>query len=280
MRERDGEPARGSVFRFVRALARVSVALSLGAAVVPLGCNAISGIDELSVGVELGDAEITPVADGSREPPWPNDRDAMRPPGDATASDDSSSSKDSGASDARIVVDANKPDVGTGSKIVFASSVKVSGNIGGVTGGDNLCAQAAADAGLSGTWIAWLSTTKKEAIDRITHGGRYVRPDGAEVVANKGQLASSNLTNPISLTEHGAAVDPEGNGEKNIWTGRNASASPSGSSCNDWTSSGATVFGSRGRSGATATPEWTQVAGFFNGGWGCQVPLSLYCFER
>jgi hypothetical protein len=164
-------------------------------------------------------------------------------------------------------------------KRVFVTSGTLTGAMGGIAGGDRLCAQAAESGKLGGRWVAWLSTSKQEAISRIAHNGRYARLDGAVVVDNKDQLARAALTNPISITELGTpfATEP---GYKDIWTGTNASSQDnSGSACEDWTSNNALAFGTRGNAASTATPTWTKVPGFANGGWGCQIACSIYCFE-
>ncbi|HVH43677.1 MAG TPA: DUF1554 domain-containing protein [Labilithrix sp.] len=267
--------------RGTRALARVTLG-SVFAAILAAGCNAISGVGELAIrdGVEDGLVEEQGDGAGVRQDVATNADapvvgDAAKD-ADAGSIQDGPSPTDAPAGDTKIP-DA-KPDVAITAKRVFVTSGQLTGNMGGVAGGDNLCAQAASSAGLGGTWVAWLSTSSKEAIDRITYDGKYIRLDGVEVVANKAQLASANLTNAISITELKTPLGTDPSYTKDVWTGRNASKS-SGSSCNDWTSSNSLEFGTRGHSVATATPDWTQVPGFSNGGWGCQVACSVYCFE-
>src|SRR5438445_512912 len=47
-----------------------------------------------------------------------------------------------------------------GPKHAFVSSAIVTGNLGGLTGADALCNDLAKKAGLGGTYVAWISTTK------------------------------------------------------------------------------------------------------------------------
>lgn len=242
---------------------------SVAAATAIVACNAISGIGDFQSIANADDAG----EDEDTGAVTPDDLDASTPDTDRPGDEDASS----GDEDAVVPPDGpTEPDT----KRVFVTSTGMTGNMGGIGAADAFCQTAATNAGLSGNWIAWLSTSQQEAIDRITHTGRYVLVDGREVVANKTQLATAALTNPILVTELGTPFSSTP-GDKDIWTGTNASVGDgSGSSCNDWTSSVSTVFGTRGNAASTSVPEWTKVPGFLNGGWGCQVNHSFYCFER
>lgn len=270
-----------------RTIVRGGTLLSFAYAAL-VGCNAISGI---------GDFEATTTSlvepDGDTVPDDPSTDDAstvVPPEEDATSppiSDDAGSidpdpnDADPDDTGTPVVQDSGPVDSGPPlkDKRVFVTTGELTGNMGGIAGADALCAQAAEQAHLGGVWVAWLSTYQKEAIDRITYGGRYVRLDGAEVVANKQQLASSDLTSPISLTESKKPFG-ETTGNQCIWTGTDATSDAgAGSACSNWTSNFFLDFGSRGSATTVKSPEWKHTAGFSNGGWGCQVACSLFCFE-
>ncbi len=234
-------------------------------------CNAISGVGDFEASSTPGDADAG--ADEDTGTTVPDDLDASATDTNPSGDDDASTAGE----DVFVPPDGS---AGTNTKRVFVTSSGMTGNMGGIAAADAFCQSAATNAKLSGQWLAWLSTSTQEAIDRITHTGSYVLVDGREVVANKTQLATAALTTPIAVTELGTAFVST-LGDKDIWTGTNASLGDgSGSSCNDWTSSVSTVFGTRGNAASATVPEWTKVPGFVNGGWGCQVNHSFYCFER
>ena len=52
-------------------------------------------------------------------------------------------------------------------KFVFASSTISDGDLGGLGGADTECNALAANAGLSGEFVAWLSTNSLNAVDRM-----------------------------------------------------------------------------------------------------------------
>src|SRR5439155_14460607 len=69
---------------------------------------------------------------------------------------------------------------------VFVSSANFTGDLGGLHGADGICSSAAGTAGLTGRFIAWMSDTTTNAIDRVMNDvGPWVRLDGALVFANK-----------------------------------------------------------------------------------------------
>src|SRR5262245_55711495 len=56
---------------------------------------------------------------------------------------------------------------GSGANIVFVASSLTDGGIGGLAQADDICAARAEEAGLAGTYVAYLSTTSVNAIDRL-----------------------------------------------------------------------------------------------------------------
>ncbi len=141
----------------------------------------------------------------------------------------------------------------------------------GLAGGDAICSQRAGDAGLGGTWVAWLSTSAVAAEKRLAAGsGPFVlAASGVRLVAlDQGALlntAALGLRSAISEDEYGNPV------ARGVWTGTNADGS-SAASCLDWTTSGRR-WGMAGDSAETGT-GWTS-----HGTAVCNVPLHLYCFE-
>ena len=96
-------------------------------------------------------------------------------------------------------------------KIIFLSSQSYTGNLGGLAGADAKCQQLADNAGLSGTYKAWLSVYGFDPITRIIPStAPYVRTDGAIIANNFDDLTDGSLEHslqhPIMLDEHGQAI--------------------------------------------------------------------------
>lgn len=151
---------------------------------------------------------------------------------------------------------------------VFVTSGFTDGNIGGLAGGDTFCTNAAAAAGLSGNWMAWLSDSNTDAGDRIIDA-RYHLLDGTVVAINNADLTDGALGSAISMDENGNAVSSG----FAVWTGTNADGTRATNNCNDWTGNTGSDFGQTGVTGST-TPTWT--ANINNAG--CQGGSRLYCF--
>lgn len=108
--------------------------------------------------------------------------------------------------------------------IVFATSERYTGDLGGTYGADQKCQALASRAGLPGTYVAWVADLIHEvfAQDRIRWNSDnlpYELPDGT-VVANTWQdfLSGGSLVHPINQDETGA---PLVGGGGNAWAFHN-----------------------------------------------------------
>lgn len=187
------------------------------------------------------------------------------------------------------------------SKIVFVSSERYTGNLGGVAGADAKCQQLAEAAGLPGTYKAWLSDkTSSPAATFKRSNGPYVLVDGTEVASNWEGLTEDYHLVPINIAETGQAV-----GESFVWTntvpsgrtgpcpcpailrhegeqGEERRTAVRDGSCQNWTSSNGDLYdGICGNSIGLGT-SWTiniiseigaQIAD-------CDEMLRLYCFQQ
>jgi hypothetical protein len=70
----------------------------------------------------------------------------------------------SGASTCRLDLDDDKRVTA-----VFVTSTTQTGNLGGLSGADQICNDRAVAAGLTGNYLAWLSTSSMDAIDRFSN---------------------------------------------------------------------------------------------------------------
>ena len=158
---------------------------------------------------------------------------------------------------------------------VFVTSNTWNGDLGGLSGADDKCQQSADDAGLGGTWVAFLSNGTS-ASSRIPEGP-YVRLDGATIANDKGDLLDGSISVPINLNETG------GTNSGFVFTGSNASGSSYGSStnglCVGWTRGCGVCYGNHfyaqvGRADRS-NDDWVDV------GWvKCHTGSHLYCFEQ
>ena len=168
-----------------------------------------------------------------------------------------------------------------GGALAFVTSTTHDGDLGGLAGADAICQTTAEEANLGGSWVAWLSDTGADAIDRAADHP-YHRVDGALLAESVLDLAWSlpdlhGLHASLSLDEQGA---PVGEGEL-AWTGTRAwmglgPLDPGGRAaeahCSDWHS--ATKTGLAGAPDAEGA-AWTQA-----GDQDCGTALRLYCLQQ
>lgn len=83
--------------------------------------------------------------------------------------------------DAGALPDAEAGASGGGARVFVTATSYAAKSLGGgasrVAGADGFCANAAAAAGLGGNWVAWLSTSTVNAIDRVTGTGPWYLVD-------------------------------------------------------------------------------------------------------
>ena len=157
---------------------------------------------------------------------------------------------------------------------VFVTSLSYDGNFPGLDEADTACTTAATDAGLSGTWTAWLSDgiNNIDAADRVFTGGApYELIDGTVIASNFADLTDGTLNAPISIDEFGNTINLA---VAETWTATATNGTASGGSCQGWTT---TDVAERGRIGLANAMDatWTDQGG----GNTCDVFNRLYCFE-
>jgi hypothetical protein len=154
--------------------------------------------------------------------------------------------------------------------LIFVTSGAIQGTLGpSLAAYDAFCQQSADNAGLPGTYKAWISAATDSAADRLVHSPTpYVRTDGVTVASNWDDLIDSQLSAPIQIDESGNDA-----GDRFVWTGTEPDGSyDTSDSCGSWVNvSGIT---SAGESNQTAS-VWT-VATFEP----CSNNHSLYCLQQ
>jgi hypothetical protein len=148
----------------------------------------------------------------------------------------------------------------------------------GIDGGDRLCTLAAQAAELGGTWKAWLSDSRTDAIDRIAGEGPWYLVDGTtKVFNNKANLVTGPIA-PIDQDEQGRSLPSVA-----AWTGTLDSGRTSGFHCRDWTFCGGDDSSGPGAVGTVGDPtltpnfnygvSWTSLRTF-------STTANLMCFEQ
>jgi hypothetical protein len=152
--------------------------------------------------------------------------------------------------------------------------------LGGLAGADAICQLLAEDAGIGGTFKAWLSDSTTDARDRLTHATvPYERVDGIHVAANWTDLTDGRLAATIGKTEQNTGVGGF------VWTSTDPSGVVDGSTCLSWSTAAGNMDGEVG------TPQfancfWTRLtpSGVCEAttptGSTCDTLLRLYCIEQ
>jgi len=117
--------------------------------------------------------------------------------------------------------------------VMFATSTTYQGNFGGLASADAICAARASAGGLSGTWIALLSTSTVDAKDRIYEDGPFYNILGQLVANNETDLWDGSIAATLTGDESGSTS----NGTNEIYTGSNVSGTAD-NRCGDWTLNG------------------------------------------
>ena len=157
---------------------------------------------------------------------------------------------------------------------VFLTSTRHNGNLGGVAGADAICQARAGAAGLSGTYLAWLSDDSLSPASRFTRASTpYVLTNGTVVAGDWSDLTDGSIAHHIDLTELGTTVT----GIKTVWTRTSPNGTqPSslGPDCQSWTTASSSQHGTNGQFEG-ALSDWS-----FIGTTTCNAPLRIYCFQQ
>lgn len=153
---------------------------------------------------------------------------------------------------------------------VFSTSTTHPGNIGGLAAADQICQGLANAAGLKGTYKAWLSDSQNSPVTRFSHPTiPYYLTNGVLIANSWSDLIDGTLIAPIGVNEQGIPVASNIPRTGTLFTGL-----PSMTTCLNWTSSSASVYGMAGFSEAI-DHGWTE-----NQPNPCNVMHRLYCFGQ
>jgi hypothetical protein len=166
--------------------------------------------------------------------------------------------------------------------LAFVTSSEQIGNLGGLSGADDVCRARAMDgelpgAAVPGNYKAWLSddtgspSTRFRCTQASCSSQGYKRVDDEPVASDWSTLTSGTLEHAISVTESNGTVGNDG-----AWTHTTITGTEVGIGVNHCSNWGGTV--GRGDWGEVLAKNsaWTDP----NQGAPCGVPLRLYCFQQ
>lgn len=191
---------------------------------------------------------------------------------DAGAGADASAT-DATATDASATDASATDDAAGGDTLVFVTSMKYDGNLGGLVGADAQCQVLADAAALGGTWLAWLGDgTDGPATRFVQSDTAYRRVGGGIVAENWTDLIDGTLGVPIDHDETGTALPPAD--DMIVWTAVfHTGGNPTPVHCMGWTAADETLVPT-GLASKTDT-GWTVFAPH-----NCSEMHRLYCFEQ
>lgn len=172
-------------------------------------------------------------------------------------------------------------------RIVFLTSKKYDGDLGGLAGADKLCRDLAStfDAARAASYRAWLSDATESPQARFGHGPEfddvpYVLRSGVQIAANFTALATDGPWPGIDLTDDDQVLTLE-----RVWTntGVDGHALSDLDHCNGWTSTaGVARFGFNWLPAMSPDlAKWLEFGQWTNGDTiSCQKQFRLYCFEN
>jgi len=149
------------------------------------------------------------------------------------------------------------------------STTHVMGDLGGLSGADDICNARASEAGLPGTYVAWLSSTTEDASARIGSASGWLRTDRRPFALDQVELLAGTVRYPLHLDENGDRITtdsivPTATGPNGTLTG--------GETCGEWTDDTPSLrpMGGNADSGSN---RWTT--GFLMS---CNTEARLFCF--
>jgi hypothetical protein len=172
--------------------------------------------------------------------------------------------RDAGAGDARVLPDGPN----AGANLVFVTSTQpLAGSLGGIAGADAVCSERATASGLPGTYVAFVSTSTTNAIDRIAGARGWIRVDGLPFADTPADIAAGHIFYPVGLDESGAFT------RTYAVTASDATGHFDGNGCSDFTSTVETqcTIGYTRATGSEGIVD-PHVLGL------CDFGASLYCF--
>jgi hypothetical protein len=172
-------------------------------------------------------------------------------------------------------------------KKVFVTSEIFTANLGGISGADDKCNDAAAAAGLPGTYKAWISdssTSPSISFTRFTQPYVLVDASNTRIADNWTDLTTCDegsdqcLDNPINVDENGTVLSDPVDSNRPVWTNTLTDGAVDETdtdlNCNNFNSG----VGSLALAGDYASTIFRWTERFLS--LSCGLEARLYCFEQ
>lgn len=154
---------------------------------------------------------------------------------------------------------------------MFVTSTTYSGALGSLQAADSDCQTAALEAGHPGVFVAWLSDSTHDAIDRTSGVGPWFTTKGALVFASRADLHGAPRVQ--ILDERGNT--PQVSLVTGAWSGSDATGIATGEDCEGWTNAGADITATTGTTFVSDT-DW----GGGNTPLRCNAKAPLLCIQQ
>ena len=143
------------------------------------------------------------------------------------------------------------------------------------------CTALAQDAGLPGSYRAWLSDAEQvPAVDLYADPVVFLRPDGWAIAWSWAELVGGDLAQPINLDQDAQPLPPIpvdcGEGvtlDSAVWTGTTNDGQPAAANCEDWSVESLTTKGVAGN--AQSSELWSDAGCLVS----CLASLPVYCVQ-
>lgn len=149
----------------------------------------------------------------------------------------------------------------------FLTTDTYSGNLGGTSGADAKCKDAAINAGLAGSYKAWIATSTESADAHIGTASGWVRTDGKIFARSKADFVAGRHHYPLRVSETGVDLLTA----RTAWTGALMTGAATANTCSNWTSIATGTSGTAGEPHTGGT-MWSSFSTS-----GCTGLKSLYC---
>ncbi len=159
----------------------------------------------------------------------------------------------------------------TARRVFITSSVHL-GAMGGLFGADSICQARADEAGLGGTFMAYM-TSSSTGLERLEHPAvPFVRLDGVRIADDWNDLSDESIQNTLTIAENRQVTGG------NTWTGLQNQGSFD-SDCDEWSFGGhGCLMGQPCGGGGESSQIDNHWDGFFV--FHCDSAFRLYCVEQ
>ncbi len=148
----------------------------------------------------------------------------------------------------------------------FVSSGSYTGDLGGVLAANERCNRLANAADLPGRYVAYLSDSHTDAVDRLESANGWIRTDGQPWASDREALLDGGFHRALNLTESGEPTAAL------VFTGTSSDGRRTMDNCSDWTDASEHGSSTVGLSSSLDLDSWAGMQSMR-----CSKPMHLYC---